>query len=105
MYCPHCSQYIVDLGDFDDGDYTSASESYSWSYDEDEMSIEEPMLEQGPGFRSPLKRARTEALSDSDGNLRPLKRRNVLDPMDVDSESQSDDMSVLYSRFNKMTLN
>lgn len=87
MYCPHCSQYIIDIGDFDD-DYTySSGESNSWSYDEDsmyEVSDDEPMP-----LRSGLKRPRSEL---SDGNDRPIKR--VCRPEDIDRSDAPSRMDV-----------
>lgn len=103
MYCPHCSQYIIDLGDFDD-EYTSAStESDSWSYDEDSVSdIDMPE----PPVRSPLKRSRPADLNKSieiEQKNRGLKRIRLEDnvaPMDVE-----DDMTRLYDQFNNLNLN
>lgn len=99
MYCPHCSQFIVDIGDFDDGDYTSSFESDSWSYDESEMSVEEYMPYAEP--RSTLKRPRpTDSFTD-DLNTRPLKRvRTESDAMDVD-----DDINKLTKSFANLKLN
>jgi hypothetical protein len=104
MYCPHCSQYIIDIGDFDD-EYTSATtESDSWSYDEDSVSFDEPMPE--PPARSPLKRSRPAYLQrdiEREQQARGVKRIRTEDyvaPMDVD-----DDMTKLYDQFNKLNLN
>lgn len=90
MYCPHCSQFIVDTGDFDYGYSDTSFESDSWSYDQDEMSVEEPMPDAPE--RSPLKRTRSELSisTDKSDDSRPWKKRRFVvnqgDRMDVDED-------------------
>lgn len=86
MYCPHCSEFIVHIGDFDSGSSSYASESDTFSSDEDEMYINEVI---GPFERSPLKRTRAEANLAPFMSPRPLKKPRGADDvidltMDVD---------------------
>lgn len=90
-YCANCGVY----NSYSD----SFTESDSWTYDEDEMSIEEPMWHE-PIPRSGLKRTAKEA-GLKNLNERPRKKLRPLDDsMDVDCDIDS-----LSKQFNKMTLN
>lgn len=98
MYCPHCSEYIVHIGDFDSGSSSYASQSDSFSSDEDSMYEEQI----GPFERSPLKRTRCETNLAPLVNPRPQKRARPADDSDV--MDVDDDMTILYDQLNKMQI-
>lgn len=99
MYCPHCSEFIVHIGDFDSGSSSYASQSDSFSSDEDSMYEEQI----GPFERSPLKRSRSEFNLEPLVNPRPLKRSRPADDHMHDSAAD-DDMTILYDQLNKMQI-
>lgn len=104
MYCPNCSEYIINIGNFDD-DYTSATtESDSWSFDEDSMLTEDD--EYMPDFRSGLKRSRAEAgLKRNLPNERPIKRvcrEQDLDRTDAPTRMDVDNDDYMESLVNRM---
>jgi len=102
MYCPHCSEYIVDIIGDHDSDSSFASESDSWSYDEDDMQTDWNY----DGFRAPQKRPRpADSFSDLHSN-RPLKRIRTEDVMEVDDDMLVDDeMHTLTRAFSNLNIN
>lgn len=108
MYCPHCSKYIVDYIGDDDSDYTSASESYSWSDEESDLQTDWNY----DGFAAPVtyaapqKRPRpADSFTDLHSN-RPLKRARTEDVMDVDDKMDVDsEMHTLTGAFRNLSIN